>query len=394
MKTTLNEKIIAYLALISGLAVSAVAVYYSVSGLASIFAAAVTPIVIMGVALEISKIVATVWLKQNWNSAHWTLKIYLSLAVALLMVITSMGIFGFLSKAHSDQNLVSGEITAKIAVYDEQIKVEKENIDVNRTAIQQMDQGIEQIMARSTTEGGAEKAVAIRKSQQKERQRLLGEIAASQQKIASLSNERAPIAGEVRKVEAEVGPIKYIAAFFYGNTDPSILERAVTWVILIIIVVFDPLALILLIASQASFQKFREREAEPEEDILSSKEFFPHTDTTNPPAEEFFEEDFEEPVYDVDDGTFLTPHQTNTDNPVDFPKAETVASAPVPIVSREESRVVRTKVFPRASVTVPLPETYVQNEEQSESNTWSNVTNAITQEEYMTQAHTKQTKAD
>jgi hypothetical protein len=348
----------------------------------------------MGVALEISKIVATVWLKQNWNSAHWTLKIYLSLAVALLMVITSMGIFGFLSKAHSDQNLVSGEITAKIAVYDEQIKVEKENIDVNRTAIQQMDQGIEQIMARSTTEGGAEKAVAIRKSQQKERQRLLGEIAASQQKIASLSNERAPIAGEVRKVEAEVGPIKYIAAFFYGNTDPSILERAVTWVILIIIVVFDPLALILLIASQASFQKFREREAEPEEDILSSKEFFPHTDTTNPPAEEFFEEDFEEPVYDVDDGTFLTPHQTNTDNPVDFPKAETVASAPVPIVSREESRVVRTKVFPRASVTVPLPETYVQNEEQSESNTWSNVTNAITQEEYMTQAHTKQTKAD
>jgi hypothetical protein len=394
MKTTLNEKIIAYLALISGLAVSAVAVYYSVSGLASIFAAAVTPIVIMGVALEISKIVATVWLKQNWNSAHWTLKIYLSLAVALLMVITSMGIFGFLSKAHSDQNLVSGEITAKIAVYDEQIKVEKENIDVNRTAIQQMDQGIEQIMARSTTEGGAEKAVAIRKSQQKERQRLLGEIAASQQKIASLSNERAPIAGEVRKVEAEVGPIKYIAAFFYGNTDPSILERAVTWVILIIIVVFDPLALILLIASQASFQKFREREAEPEEDILSSKEFFPHTDTTNPPAEEFFEEDFEEPVYDVDDGTFLTPHQTNTDNPVDFPKAETVASAPVPIVSREESRVVRTKVFPRASVTVPLPETYVQNEEQSESNTWSNVTNAITQEEYMTQAQTKQTKAD
>jgi hypothetical protein len=394
MKTTLNEKIIAYLALISGLAVSAVAVYYSVSGLASIFAAAVTPIVIMGVALEISKIVATVWLKQNWNSAHWTLKIYLSLAVALLMVITSMGIFGFLSKAHSDQNLVSGEITAKIAVYDEQIKVEKENIDVNRTAIQQMDQGIEQIMARSTTEGGAEKAVAIRKSQQKERQRLLGEIAASQQKIASLSNERAPIAGEVRKVEAEVGPIKYIAAFFYGNTDPSILERAVTWVILIIIVVFDPLALILLIASQASFQKFREREAEPEEDILSSKEFFPHTDTTNPPAEEFFEEDFEEPVYDVDDGTFLTPHQTNTDNPVDFPKAETVASAPVPIVSREESRVVRTKVFPRASVTVPLPETYVQNEEQSESNTWSNVTNAITQEEYMTQSHTKQTKAD
>jgi hypothetical protein len=342
-----------------------------------------------------------------------------------------MGIFGFLSKAHSDQNLVSGEITAKIAVYDEQIKVEKENINVNRTAIQQMDQGIEQIMARSTTEGGAEKAVAIRKSQQKERQRLLGEIAASQQKIASLNNERAPIAGEIRKVEAEVGPIKYIAAFFYGNTDPTILERAVTWVILIIIVVFDPLALILLIASQASFQKFREREAETEEDILSSKEFFPHEEAPVPkpsdpeldpcykcgtplmvmpvvgpvcPNKEcsvfdgpFVEEPIEvapEPVYDVDDGTFLTPHQTNTDNPIDFPKAETVASAPVPIVSREESRVVRTKVFPRASVTVPLPETYVQNEEQSESNTWSNVTNAITQEEYMTQAQTKQPKAD
>jgi hypothetical protein len=259
MNTTFNEKLIAYLALLSGLSVSAVAVYYSVAGLTAIFSAAVVPIIIMGISLEIGKIIATVWLKQNWKIAPLSIKAYLCVAVALLMIITSMGIFGFLSKAHSDQSLVSGDVLSKIAVYDEKIQIEKDNIDANRKALKQLDESVDQVMARSQDEKGADKAVAIRKSQQKERSRLGQEITESQKKISALNDERAPIATEVRKVEAEVGPIKYIAAFVYGNTDSSILERAVTWVIILIIVVFDPLALILLISSQISFQKFREQ---------------------------------------------------------------------------------------------------------------------------------------
>ena len=260
MKPTLNEKFIAYLTLLSGLSLSAVAVYYSVVGLTAIFAAAVVPIIIMGTTLEISKLVATVWLKQNWKTAPLLIKTYLFTAIVVLMIITSMGIFGFLSKAHSDQNLVSGDVLAKIAVYDEKIKTAKENIDVDRKQLKQMDEAVDQVMGRSADEKGADKAVALRRGQSKDRARLLQDIEAQQKTISSLNEERAPIAAEVRKVEAEVGPIKYIAAFFYGNTDTTILEKSVTWVIITLIVVFDPLAIILLLASQISFQEFRERE--------------------------------------------------------------------------------------------------------------------------------------
>ncbi len=261
MKFTKTDKIVAWLALISGLSISAVAVYYSVAGLVSIFAAAVVPIVVMGVALEVSKLIATLWLKLNWKRAPVFIKTYMTIAVGILMIITSMGIFGFLSKAHSDQSLVSGDVQSKIAVYDEKIKVAKDNIDANRRALKQMDEAVDQVMGRSTTETGADKAVAIRKGQAKERTRLLSEIAAEQKTIAKLSEERAPIAAEVRKVEAEVGPIKYIAAFVYGdNPDANVLEKAVTWVIIIIVSVFDPLAVILLLASQYSFQWFRNKD--------------------------------------------------------------------------------------------------------------------------------------
>ena len=275
MKITLSDKIIAWLALLSGLTISAVAIWYSVAGLVSIFAAAITPIIVMGVALEVSKLIATVWLKLNWQRAPVFIRTYLLIAIAVLMVITSMGIFGFLSKAHSDQSLVSGDVQAKIAVYDEKIKTEKENIEANRKALKQMDEAVDQSMARSTTEQGANRAVAIRQQQARERTRIQNEITASQKKIAAFNEERAPIAAEVRKVEAEVGPIKYIAAFVYGdNPDANILEKAVTWVIIIIVSVFDPLAVILLLASQYSFQWFRTAREEElkEEDVPTTED--------------------------------------------------------------------------------------------------------------------------
>ena len=267
--------ILAVLLLATGLIISAVAIYYSVIGLAAIFAAAAIPIYIMGGSLEVAKLVCASWLKENWHRAPALMKIYMTTAVLVLMFITSMGIFGFLSKAHSDQSLVSGDVTSKIAIYDEKIKTSKENIDANRRALKQMDEAVDQVMGRSTDEKGADKAVQIRRAQQKERARLLAEIEAEQKKVIVFNEERAPIAAEVRKVEAEVGPIKYIAAFVYGdNPDANILEKAVTWVIILIVIVFDPLAVIMLLAAQMTFGWLRE-EKHNKQSVVSEPAYEP-----------------------------------------------------------------------------------------------------------------------
>ena len=248
-----------YFTLFVALLIEVVAAYYSITGLAAIFSGAIIPILIMGGSLELGKVVAAVWLKNNWERASLTFKLYLLPAVVVLMLITSMGIFGFLSKAHNDQNLVSGDVQGKIAIYDEKIKTAKENIDANRKALKQMDESVDQSMARSADEKGADKAVALRRSQAKERARLQQEISAEQKTISSLNEQAAPIRAEVRKVEAEVGPIKYVAKLIYDdNPDANILEKAVVWMIVIIVAVFDPLALVLILAAQQSIRWAKE----------------------------------------------------------------------------------------------------------------------------------------
>jgi len=176
----------------------------------------------------------------------------------LLMLITSMGIFGFLSKAHNDQNLVSGDVGAKLAIFDEKIKTARDNIEADRKQLRQMDAAVDQVMSRSSDEKGADKANAIRNSQKRDRAALAKDIEANQRVISQLNDEAAPIRAENRKVEAEVGPIKYIAAFIYGVApDATMLEKAVTWIIIMIVVVFDPLAVIMLLASQMTFAWLR-----------------------------------------------------------------------------------------------------------------------------------------
>lgn len=247
--------VLALLTFFTGIAISTIAIYYSVLGLASIFSAAAVSVIIMGTVLEISKLVTAWWLKANWHRTPWSLKGYLTMAVITLMFITSMGIFGFLSKAHSDQNLVGGDVQAKISLIDEKIKISKDNIEGNRKQLKQLDEAVDQVMARSTSEQGADRSNQIRRSQAKDRERLLKEIEVEQKKITALNEEAAPIRAEIRQVEAEVGPIKYIAAIIYGNNlDSNLLEKAVVWVIIIIVFVFDPLAILLLLASQYSFQ--------------------------------------------------------------------------------------------------------------------------------------------
>jgi cytochrome c oxidase subunit IV len=247
--------IFGFVILLTALTLSVVAAFYSISGLVAIFAAAPIPIMIMGGALEIAKVVTTVFLHNNWKRLGMAYKTYLVPAVAILMFLTSIGIFGLLSKAHSDQTLVSGDVQSKISIYDEKIKISRDNIDANRRALKQMDEAVDQVMARSTTEGGADKAVAIRRSQSKERDRLVKEIDQEQKKITSINEERAPIAAEIRKVEADVGPIRYISALIYGdNPDANLLERAVRWVIILIVIVFDPLALCLILSANKQFE--------------------------------------------------------------------------------------------------------------------------------------------
>ena len=258
--------ILALLTFLTGLAISAVAIYYSVLGLASIFSGAVLPIMVMGTILELSKLVAAWWLKANWSRAPVLLKSYMLIATLVLMIITSMGIFGFLSKAHSDQSLATGDVASQVAIYDEQIKIERENIANAQALIKQMDDAVNGIQAngsdreiklrdgRTYTRSAAELALQTRRSQAKDRAALTQQIQDAQAKIVELQKQKAPIAAEQRKVEAEVGPIKYIAAFVYGdNPDQNLLEKAVTWVIITIVLVFDPLAILLLLASQMSF---------------------------------------------------------------------------------------------------------------------------------------------
>ena len=243
------------LIMLVAITISAIAAWYSVAGLTAIFSAAVIPVIIMGGALEAGKLVATVWLHNNWQRAGWVFKTYLIPAIVFLMLLTSMGIFGFLSKAHSDQSLVTGDATSKVAIYDEKINTERENIAQAKKALEQMNAQVDQMLSRTDSERGTDKAVIVRKQQAKERAELQASINRSQKTIQQLQAERAPFAAEARKVEAEVGPIKYIAALIYGdNPDQNILERAVRWVIILIVIVFDPLALTLILAANKQFE--------------------------------------------------------------------------------------------------------------------------------------------
>ena len=273
-----------YITLATALILSGVAEYFSIMGLIAIFASAPISAAVMGGSLGVAKLVAASWVYRNWSTAPRTLKYYFTFSVIILSIITSMGIFGYLSKAHMDQSLVSGDVMSKISLYDEKIKIAKDNIDANRKALKQMDEAVDQVMGRSQDEKGADKAVALRRTQQKERARLQSEIQAEQKSIAGFTEERAPIAAEVRKVEAEVGPIKYIAALLYGDdTDEFLLEKAIRWVIIIIVIVFDPLAILLLIA--ANFTQKQQR-----------GEIITAVDKPDAPVVDFFETPVEEPV--------------------------------------------------------------------------------------------------
>ena len=292
--------IFGYLLLAVALTISLTAAFYSIAGLTAIFAAAFWPIVIMGSVLELGKVITTVWLHKYWDRVAVQFKLYLVPAIVILMLITSMGIFGFLSKAHLDQAVPAGDISSQVQIFDDKIKTERDNIEAARRALKQMDAQVDEKLSRTTDDRGAERAVQIRRTQGKERTTLQNEISSAQKKISTLQEQRAPIASQARKVEAEVGPIKYIAALIYGdNPDANLLEKAVRWVIILIVLVFDPLALVLILAADQTFEWHRPKRRDDWEQVWQPKsEAWPEWNDL-PPATEDFDP---RPTYEPDDG--------------------------------------------------------------------------------------------
>ena len=245
------------------LALSFVAEYYSIIGLASIFPGSFWPVVIMGATLGAAKLVSVSWLYRNWKVAPIGIKLYLTSATIILMMITSMGIFGYLSKAHLEHSADTAPLAAKVELLNDKIRVAKENLDDNRKTIKQMDELVDQSMGRSNDEKGVANSVVIRRNQQKERSRIQTENENYQKTISQLVEEKFPLQNELQKAESDFGPIKYVAELIYGSGESDLIDKAVRLVIMLIMVVFDPLAILLLIAANISMQPKVKHTTEP-----------------------------------------------------------------------------------------------------------------------------------
>ena len=244
------------LTFLSAISISIIAAGYSIIGLATLFAGAVIPIIMMGSALEVGKLVAASWLYHNWNSdVPRLLKAYLFSAIIILIFITSMGIFGFLSKAHLDQVKPTSSNNIKIELLDNQIKSQQLIIDRSQKTLTLLDKALEVYIDKEFVTRGLKE----RKKQEPERLELNTAIKEASNEIGKLSEEKGTLSLEQNKIEAEVGPIKYVAELIYGENAEDNFDSAVRIVILILIFVFDPLAVLLLIAANISLRQWRMR---------------------------------------------------------------------------------------------------------------------------------------
>lgn len=246
--------------LVCAVSLSAISAFYAVSGLVAIFAAAPIAIIIMGSILELSKITLAAWLHREWSNTSKLLRSYFIVAIGVLMLLTSIGVFGFLSKAHLEQSVSVGDVSAKLSILDERIKVEQENEQNAKNQLRMLDTQVEQTIGRSESPKAVERSLQIRRGQQKERALLLDEVRSAQSNIARLNEERFPLATEFRKFENEVGPIKYVASMVYGgHVSGNDLEHSVRIMILLIVMVFDPLAVLMILAATRKKQEFSEQ---------------------------------------------------------------------------------------------------------------------------------------
>ena len=249
----------------SAISISVIAAGYSIVGLSTLFAGAVVPIIAMGSALEVGKLVAASWLYNNWRNklVPYTIKMYLTFAVIVLIFITSMGIFGFLSKAHLDQVQPTSSNNIKIELIDKQIKQEELIIERSQKTLTLLDKTLEKYIDLEYVTRGLKE----REKQKEEREALQLAINNASDKIAELTDKKAVLELEQDKIEAEVGPIKYVAELIYGDNAKDHFDKAVRWVIIVLIFVFDPLAVLLLIAANISLRSRKVAKEEKENQV-------------------------------------------------------------------------------------------------------------------------------
>lgn len=258
---------------LSGIAVSIIGAAYSIMGLASLFAGAYWAVVSMGITLEVAKLVTVSWLYRNWESKVLPnpIRMYLTSAVLMLMFITSVGIFGFLSKAHLDQATPNTGNRLLVKNIERQIESEKKSLDGAQKIIDQLDKALDKVIDKD-----ADKGLAERQKQQNERNRANNLIANSSKKITELSNQKLKYDKDQLAIDKEIGPFKYVAELIYGDSMDGNLDRAVRLVIICLILVFDPLAVLMLIAFNVSIREKELNKNEykityPKEDLVEEK---------------------------------------------------------------------------------------------------------------------------
>ena len=247
--------ILALITLFTALAISAVAAFYSIVGLMAIFSASALSIAIMGAVLEVGKLITASWLYQNWKTIPKLLKYYLTSAVVVLMFITSMGIFGYLSKSHIDAGTNTSQLQIKLERLNNYIKSEQKTIDRAERQLDNLDKALE----RYVELGAVSKGLDRRLEQEEERDILTSMVNKSQFKIDEYLDEKSEYDLEIKNFEVEVGPLKYISALIYGDDALNFLDSAVRIVILILVFVFDPLAVLLVVAANISINDYNNR---------------------------------------------------------------------------------------------------------------------------------------
>ena len=247
--------ILALITLFTALAISAVAAFYSIVGLMAIFSASALSIAIMGAVLEVGKLITASWLYQNWKTIPKLLKYYLTSAVVVLMFITSMGIFGYLSKSHIDAGTNTSQLQIKLERLNNYIKSEQKTIDRAERQLENLDKALE----RYVELGAVSKGLDRRLEQEEERDILTSMVNKSQLKIDEYLDEKSEYDLEIKNFEVEVGPLKYISALIYGYDALNFLDSAVRIVILILVFVFDPLAVLLVVAANISINDYNNR---------------------------------------------------------------------------------------------------------------------------------------
>ena len=265
----------ALITLLAALSLAAVADWFSIIGFMTIYAASPIHALIMGIVLALAKLVTTSWVYRNWKFVGWNLKGPLIGFVIALMIATSIGTYGFLTKSHLDQGGGTIDNGAKVERLDQQIAREKSVIIDDEKVITQLDATINSYIGKDRTD----KSLAVRKSQAPQRKQLREDIDASQKRIDTFSDEKLKLQSEVRKQQLDVGPIRYIAELFYGVADDATknIEAAVRIFTLLITSTLDPLAVILLVAANHTLLRIRD---EKENTNSTESNILPESGTT------------------------------------------------------------------------------------------------------------------